>query len=106
MMVIMVKVAGVQAHVEAANFLNDKIGEPYISNYINHVTAHPSYRNAPHAIIPNIHAFNFPFGRQRINDDSEASMAVKSIFEVKTMTACPLQYGQENVNTTAVAISR
>ena len=56
MMVSMMNVAGVQANVEAANFLNDKIGEPYISNYINHVTAHPDHRNAPHAIIPDIHA--------------------------------------------------
>jgi hypothetical protein len=30
MMVSMMKVAGVQANVEAANFLNDKIGDPYI----------------------------------------------------------------------------
>ena len=102
MMVNMMKVAGVQEHTEAANFLNDKIGEPYISNYINHVTAHHNYMNAPHAIIPDIHAFNFPSKRQRINDNG-ASMTEKAIFEVETMTACPLQYGQDNVNITAVA---
>ena len=92
------KVVGVQSNVEAANFLNNKIGEPYISNYINHVTAHPDHRNAPHAIIPDIHAYNFPAGRQRIND-SGASTTDEAIFEAKTMTACPLRYGHANTKT-------
>jgi len=53
-----VKVAGIQSHMEAsANFLNGKIGEPYISNYINHITEHPNPRSALHAIIPDIHAY-------------------------------------------------
>ena len=73
MMVSMMKVAGVQANVEAAKFLNDKIGELYISNYINHVTAHPDHRNTPHAIIPDIHAYDFPSGRQMINDSGEST---------------------------------
>ena len=94
------KVAGIQSHMEAVNFLNGKIGEPYISNYINHITEHPNHRSALHAIIPDIHAYNYPLGRQRIND-SRASTTDEAFFELKTMTACVSQYRHVNTNTTA-----
>jgi len=44
MMLDIMKVAGIQSQMEAANFLNGKIGEPYISNYINHITEFPTQR--------------------------------------------------------------
>ena len=92
MMVDIMKVAGIQSHMEAANFLNGKIGEPSISNYINHITEHPNPRSALHTIIPS--------GRQRIND-SGASTTDEAFFELKTMTACVSRYGHVNTDTTA-----
>ena len=94
------KVAGIQSYMEVANFLNGKIGEPYITNYINHITEHPNPRSALHAIIPDIHAYNYPLGRQRIND-SGASTTDEAFFEIKTMTACVSRYGHVNIDTTA-----
>jgi hypothetical protein len=91
MMVSIMKVAGIQSHTEAANFLNGKIGEPYISNYINHITEHTNQRSALHAIIPDIHAYNYPSERQRIND-SGASTTDEAFFEIKTMTPCVITY--------------
>ena len=100
MMVSIMKVAGIQSHTEAANFLNGKIGEPYISNYINHITEHTNQRSAQHAIIPDIHAYNYPSERQRIND-SGASTTDEAFFEIKTMTPCRSRYGHANTDTTA-----
>ena len=79
MMVDIMKVAGIQSHMEAANFLNGKIGELYISNYTNHITEHPNPKSALHAIIPDIHAYNYLLGRQRIND-SKASTTDEAFF--------------------------
>ena len=100
MMVNIMKVAGIQSHTEAANFLNGKIGELYISNYINHISEHTNQRSARHAIIPDIHAYNYPSGRQRIND-SGASTTDEAFFEIKTMTPCMSRYGHTNTDTTA-----
>ena len=55
MMVDIMKVAGIHSHMEAANFLNGKVGEPYINNYINHITRNPNPRSSLHAIEPDIH---------------------------------------------------
>jgi len=44
LMVDIMKVAGIHSHIETANFLNSKVGEPYINNYINHITEHPNPR--------------------------------------------------------------
>jgi hypothetical protein len=93
MMVNIMKVAGIQSHTEAANFLNGKIGEPYISNYINHISEHTNQRSARHAIIPHIHAYNYLSGRQRIND-SGASTTDEAFFEIKTMTPCMSRYAR------------
>ena len=98
MMVDIMKVAGIQSHMKS--FLNGKIGEPYISNYINHITEHPNPKSALHAIIPDIHAYNYLLGRQRIND-SKASTTDEAFFELKTMTACVSRYGHVNTDTTA-----
>jgi hypothetical protein len=99
-MVDILKVAGIHSHMEAANFLNGKVGEPYINNYINHITRHPNPRSSLHAIVPDIHTYNFPSGRQRIND-SGASTTDEAFFEIKTMTACISRYGHVNIDTTA-----
>ena len=94
----MMKVGGIFAEKEAVNFLLDKVGEPYITNYVDHVANHPSARNAPFAIVPDLHARNYPTGRQRVND-SGATMSVEALFEVKTYTACPTRYKENNATT-------
>jgi hypothetical protein len=44
-------------------------------------------RKAPHAIVPDIHAFNFLTGGKQINDRG-ATSAAELLFEIKTFTAC------------------
>jgi hypothetical protein len=39
---------------------------------------------APHAIVPDIHAFNFPTGGQQVND-SGATSAAEAFFEIKNI---------------------
>jgi hypothetical protein len=49
---------------------------------VNHVSSHPNVRKVPHAIIPDIHAFNFSIGGQQVND-SGAMSAAEAFFEIK-----------------------
>jgi hypothetical protein len=42
---------------------------------------------APHAIVPDIHAFDFPTGGQQVNDNGAPS-AAEVFFEIKTFTTC------------------
>ena len=90
-----------QAVPQAANFLFDKLPEPFLSRYINHRVQHANQRNSPHSIIPDIHAYNFPSHRQNVND-SGASQTDEALFEVKTIQACPARYNHENVIKRAV----
>ena len=48
-----------------------------------------------HAIVPDIHATNFPVEKQRIND-SGSKRDAEAFFEVKTFTACKSRYGHNN----------
>ena len=91
----MMKLGGISSEKEAVNFLLDKVGEPYITAYVNHLSDGPNARNALHNIIPDILARNFPTGRQRIND-SGATSSAEAFFEVKTYTACPSRYKHNN----------
>lgn len=95
----MMKVAGIRSDKEAANFLLGKVGEPYITAYIHHVTRErrPGHRGmrAQHAIIPDILAYNLPTGRQVV-DDSGAHCTAEAIFEVKTFTHCPTHYNHNH----------
>ncbi len=86
---------GIQSEKEAPNFLMDKVGEPHITSYFNHLSSHRDIRNAPHAVVPDIHATNFPAGRQTINDGG-ATMSTEAIFEIKTFTACNTRYDRNN----------
>ena len=94
----MMKVGGIHSEKEAVNFLIDKIGDPHITAYVNHVSSHPNARKAPHAIVPDVHAWNYPTGRQRVND-SGATSSAEAIFEVKTYTACNSRYNHNNTTT-------
>ena len=94
----MMKLGGIHSEKEAANFLMDKVGDPHITSYINHLSSHRDVRKAPHAVVPDIHATNFPAGRQTIND-SGATMSAEAIFEIKTFTACNTRYDHNNATT-------
>ena len=59
----MMKLGGIQSEKEAVNFLLGKVGEPHITSYVNHVSREANARAAPHAIVPDMHAHNFPVGR-------------------------------------------
>ena len=73
----MIKLGGIHSEKEAVNFLLDKVGDPYITSYVNHVSisSHPNARKAPHYIVPDIHARNFSVGRQTLNDSGSTSSA-------------------------------
>ena len=51
-------------------------------------------QSSPFAIFPDVHAFNFPIGRQRVRDSGAATTA-EAFFEVKTMTARPFRYAHD-----------
>ena len=91
----MMKLAGISTEKEAVNFLLDKVGEPYITSYVNHVSSTPNARRAPHAIVPDLLAHNFPTGKQQVND-SGASSSGEAFFEIKTYTACNSRYKHNN----------
>jgi hypothetical protein len=93
----MMKLEGIHSAAEAVNFLVDKIGHPCITSHVNHVSSHPNARKAPHAIVPDIHTFNFPTEGQQVND-SGAMSAAEAFFEIKTFMACKSQYSHNNTN--------
>ncbi len=93
----MMKLGGIHSAAKAVNFLVNKIGHPYITSYVNHVSSHPDAFTAPRAIIPDLHAFNFPTGGYQVNDSGAAS-AAEAFFEIKTSTACKSQYDHNNTN--------
>ena len=98
------KVGGILSEKEAANFLLGKVGDPHITSYVNHIArSNNGNRRAQHAIVPDIHAMNFPAGKQSIND-SGSSRVAEAIFEVKTFTACKSRYGHNNSRTAPVDI--
>ena len=80
---------------ETSNFLLGKVDEPWITQYVNHVTSHLSARNAPFAIVPDLHAINYPAGKQHFND-SRATSSAEAIFEVKTFLPCNSRYDHNN----------
>jgi hypothetical protein len=78
------------------------VGDPHITPYVNHVARkNNGNRRAQHAIVPDIHALNFPAGKQSIND-SGSSREAEAIFEVKTFTACKSRYAHNNTKTAPV----
>ena len=67
---------GIRSEKEALNFLLDKVGESHVTSYVKHVPSHQNIRKAPHSIVPDIHARNFPAGtKQTINDSGATSIA-------------------------------
>ena len=79
----------------AVNFLLGKVGEPHIKSYVNHVSREANSRAALHAIVPDIHAHNFPVGRQTV-DDYGSNRTAEAFFEVKTFTAYRTRYDHKS----------
>ena len=48
---------------------------------INHLARYNKARMAPHAIVSDLHAFNFPAGKQMVNDSCVSSSA-EAFFKV------------------------
>ena len=65
------------------------------------MSRHNGNRRPEHAFIPDIHASNFPLGRQRVND-SGSTRDAEAIFEVKAFTACKSRYAHNNTTTAPV----
>ena len=94
----MMRIAKIDSVLEPVNFLLGKVGEPFIGDYINIITSQPGNpRHARHAVVPDIHATNYPTGRQVVND-SGATRSANAIFEVKTFTFCPTRYNHNSQN--------
>jgi hypothetical protein len=73
----MIKLGGIHSTAKAVNFLVNKIGHTYIMPYVNHVNSHPNAWKAPHAIVPDLQAFNFPTGGQQVNDSVGPCLLLK-----------------------------
>ena len=58
----MMKLGGISLQAEAVNFLLGRVGEPHITQYVNHVMSHLSAKKAPYAFVPDILVHNFPTG--------------------------------------------
>jgi hypothetical protein len=82
----MMKIGNLDSMTEAVNFLIKTVGQPYVGDYVNHITSQPGHpKNAQDAIVPNLHTKKYPTVIQIVND-SRASRSAKAIFEIKTFT--------------------
>ena len=59
----MMKLGGIFAVREAANLLSGKVGKPHMKAYTDHLLRCDTVRSSPFAIVPDVHAFNFPTGK-------------------------------------------
>ena len=91
------KLAGFLLEKEAINFLFDKVGQPYITNYVSHVPARRNACNALHVMVPDLHAYNFPSDTRQCANDSGATSAGEAFFDINTFTACNSQYNHNNI---------
>lgn len=95
----MVKLGDIHSEKDAVNFILDKVWEPYITNYMNRVSRHSNARKTPHYVVPDLRAWNFPTGKQRVND-SDTTMTAEAFFGVKTYTLRRSRYNNNNNDTT------
>ena len=80
----MMRLGNIDSVLEAVNFFHGKVGQPFIGDYVHNISSQPGNpRNARHAVVPDIHATNYPTGRQVINA-SGATRSADAIFEIKT----------------------
>jgi hypothetical protein len=98
----MMRVGNIDSVIEPVNFFFGKVGLPYIGDYVNNITNQPgNTRYARHALVPDIHATNYPTGTQVVND-SGATRSANAVFEVKTYTFCPTRYHHNHNNRNSV----
>ena len=95
MVKLMMELGGIHSEKESVNFLLDKVRDPYMTFYMNHIARQTHARRATHDIVPDIHAWNFPSGRQMSNDIGIISVA-EDISEMETYTACRSRYTHSN----------
>ena len=94
----MMRLGNIDSVLEAVNFFHGKVGQPFIGDYVHNISSQPGNpRNARHAVVPDIHATNYPTGRQVINA-SGATRSADAIFEIKTFHFCPTRYNHNNQN--------
>ena len=94
----MAALGGIFMAKEAANFLVGMVADPWMRDYIRHVSQAVRPRNSRFGIVPDLHALNYPTGRQRVNDGGGV-LSAEAIFEIKTMTACKTWYQHNNAET-------
>lgn len=98
----------IHSEKEAVNFLLlGKVGEPYINNYVDHLSSQAGRRNSPFdfAIVPELHAFGYPAGKQTVND-SGATDSGEIFCEIKTMQPNNTNYRYNNNSTNKPANRR
>jgi hypothetical protein len=94
----MMRAGNIDSVLEPVNFFLGKVGQLYIGDYVNNITSQPGNpRYARHALVPDIHATNYPTGTQVVND-SGATRSADAVFEIKTFTFCPTRYRHTNCN--------
>ena len=59
----MMKLGRIISEQEVVNFIFDRVGDPYISRYVNRVISTSNSNRAQHDILPDLHTCNFPVGR-------------------------------------------
>ena len=94
----MMKLGGMFSEQEAVNFLLDKVGDPYITQYVHHVSSAANSRLAQYVIVPGLHVRNFPADRQQV-DDNRAHHIEEAFFKANTHTACNSRYNKNNRTT-------
>ena len=90
----MMKVASIHSEKEAVNFLLGKVGDLQIKNYVNHLPSEAERRNSIFAIVPDILAFEYPAGKQIVND-SGATQSEEAFCEVKSYQANKTRYNDK-----------
>ena len=62
----MMKLGGIYSQRQATNFLLGKVGDPYITRHVNALAGTTRSDHAKFAIIPDLHAINFPWGNNKL----------------------------------------
>lgn len=88
--------AGIHSDEEGVNFLMGKVPEPWMMSYINHVTSYDQSRKRKDDIVPDLHIYNMPSGRQLVND-SGPSQRTESL--EKSRHSTPIIQGTINTTT-------
>jgi hypothetical protein len=75
----MMKIGNIDSTIEAANFLINKVRQPYIGDYVNRIPSQPGHpKNFRDTIVPDLHATNYLTGSQIVNDSGASRSAGQS----------------------------